>query len=118
MPSPTKGFLVVDEVVHRAHHQESPASACGSRRSRPPVVRVGVRRALICLLRYGVMKEQASMKMGAQHRWKVPNPLVTVLETAPLPKLTDLVMQFPIWVYEIEKAARIGFPMGGSLWRR
>jgi hypothetical protein len=62
------------------------------------------------------MKEQASMEMGARHRWKVPNPLAAVLETAPLPKLTDSVLQFLFWVHEIEKAARIGSPMGGSLW--
>ena len=53
--------------------------------------------------------------MGAQHRWKVPNPLAAVLETAPLPKLTDSFIQIYFWVHEIEKAALIGVPMGGSL---
>jgi hypothetical protein len=42
-------------------------------------------------------------------------PLVTVLETAPLPKLTDSGLHLPLLGAPNREAAPIGVPMGGSL---
>ena len=68
-----------------------------------------------CLLRCVDVKGlRHPIQMGSvTHRRRVSNPLRTVLETVALPKLADRKDLF--WIPEIKKAARVGFPMGGSL---
>ncbi|SED53013.1 hypothetical protein SAMN04489729_4600 [Amycolatopsis lurida] len=50
--------------------------------------------------------------VSVEHRREESNPLDTVLETVPLPKLADREL---LSRSKKREAARIGFPMGGSL---
>lgn len=63
-------------------------------------------------------KQQAPTKMSALRRREESNPQGTDLETAPLPKLTDINPKTTVSGMRIEKAALISFPTGGSLSRR